>query len=38
MKAYWKDGKCYLNDQEMPESEIWAILKELKSYQIRNLL
>ena len=38
MNAYWKDGKSYLNDKQIPESEIWAILRQLKAYQIRNAL
>ncbi len=38
MKAEWKDGKSHLNGKEMPESEIWAILKKLKAYQIRNAI
>ena len=38
MRAYWKDGKCYLNDKEMPESEVWAILRveRIKQIKARN--
>lgn len=27
MKAYWKDGVCYLNDKPTSESSVWAALK-----------
>jgi hypothetical protein len=27
MKAYYKDGVCYLNDQPTPETSVWAALK-----------
>lgn len=27
MKAYWKDGICYLNDKPTPESRVWAALR-----------
>lgn len=33
----WKNGKCYLNGQEMPESEVWAILKAEKVKQFKEL-